>query len=162
RRGGERNRGRAARRFHHGDVGSMSGEELVDGIDAHGCAVLLSSVAERGRLRVTRSRGDIMYLRSWLTRPWAVHLSIGITIAVAALIFVGWTWIGSTGHVNLQLLQKMSGSMKPGVPQHIVEQYKAYVVDIGNLGVRYTTIQGLYVSIVAALVGLLSFKEAGQ
>jgi hypothetical protein len=51
----------------------------------------------------------------------------------------------------------------------IVEQYKAYLVDIGNIGARYTTAQTFFVSIISTLVAgistliaVFSFKDIGE
>lgn len=40
-----------------------------------------------------------------------------------------------------------------------IEQYKAKLSDLGNLGTRLTAMTAYYVSIVSALFGVLAFKE---
>jgi hypothetical protein len=44
-------------------------------------------------------------------------------------------------------------------PQHVIEQYKAKLSDLGNLGTRQTAMTTYYVSILTALLGVLAFKE---
>ena len=46
--------------------------------------------------------------------------------------------------------------------QHDVclEQYKAYLSDLGNIGSRYATVQGFYVSVITALLGILALSES--
>jgi hypothetical protein len=39
----------------------------------------------------------------------------------------------------------------------IVEQYKAYVADVGNIGSRYATAQTFYLSVVSALIAVVAF-----
>ncbi len=41
----------------------------------------------------------------------------------------------------------------------VIEQYKAKLSDLGNLGTRLTAMTAYYVSIVSALFGVLAFKE---
>jgi hypothetical protein len=48
------------------------------------------------------------------------------------------------------------------VPSHIVEQYKAYLTDLGNLGSRFATGQALYLTIITALIGVLSIKDTAR
>jgi hypothetical protein len=43
------------------------------------------------------------------------------------------------------------------VPDTLIEQYKAYVADVGNIGSRYTTAQSFYLSVVSALIGVVAF-----
>lgn len=43
--------------------------------------------------------------------------------------------------------------------QVAIEQYKAKVSDLGNLGARQTAMTTYYVSIVSALFGVLAFKD---
>jgi hypothetical protein len=43
-----------------------------------------------------------------------------------------------------------------------LEQYKAYLGDLGNIGTRYATVQGFYVSVIAALVSVLALAESGK
>ena len=51
-----------------------------------------------------------------------------------------------------------SGSAQ-NVPTHIVEQYKAYIGDVGNIGSRYATAQTFYLAIISALIAIFSFKD---
>ena len=44
----------------------------------------------------------------------------------------------------------------------IVEQYKLYVADLGNIGTRYTTSNGFYVSIISAFLVLLALTDSGK
>jgi hypothetical protein len=44
-------------------------------------------------------------------------------------------------------------------PQTILEQYKAYMGDLGNIGSRYATAQAFYASIVSGLLAVLAIKE---
>lgn len=41
----------------------------------------------------------------------------------------------------------------------VIEQYKAKIADLGNLGVRHTAASASYVSIVSALLAVLALKE---
>lgn len=41
----------------------------------------------------------------------------------------------------------------------MVEQYKAKLTDLGNLGTRQTAMTTYYVSILSALLGVLAFKD---
>ena len=43
-----------------------------------------------------------------------------------------------------------------------LEQYKAYLADLGNIGTRYATLQGFYVSVIAALLSLLALSDTGK
>jgi hypothetical protein len=42
-----------------------------------------------------------------------------------------------------------------------LEQYKAYLGDLGNIGTRYATSNGFYLSVVTALLGILAYTTAG-
>jgi hypothetical protein len=44
----------------------------------------------------------------------------------------------------------------PRTPPYL-EQYKAYLGDLGNIGTRYTTSNGFYLSVVTALLGILAY-----
>src|SRR5262249_34926165 len=46
--------------------------------------------------------------------------------------------------------------------ERIVEQYKSYVADLGNIGTRYTTSNGFYVSIISAFLVLLALTDSGK
>ena len=52
----------------------------------------------------------------------------------------------------------------PSDKQHDVclEQYKVYVTDLGNIGTRYATVQGFYISVIAALISLLALAESAK
>ena len=43
-----------------------------------------------------------------------------------------------------------------------LEQYKAYIGDLGNIGTRYATVQGFYVSVIAALISVLALAQSGK
>jgi hypothetical protein len=43
-----------------------------------------------------------------------------------------------------------------------VEQYKAYLQDVGNIGTRYTTSNGFYLSVITALLGILTLMKPGE
>jgi hypothetical protein len=46
--------------------------------------------------------------------------------------------------------------------QVCLEQYKAYLSDLGNIGTRYATVSGFYVSVIAALVSILALSESNK
>src|SRR5262245_43964784 len=46
--------------------------------------------------------------------------------------------------------------------ERIVEQYKLYVADLGNIGTRYTTSNGFYISIISAFLVLLGLTDSGK
>ena len=43
-----------------------------------------------------------------------------------------------------------------------LDQYKAYLGDLGNIGTRYTTENGFYVSIISALLAILALAKKGE
>jgi len=43
-----------------------------------------------------------------------------------------------------------------------LEQYKAYLADLGNIGTRYATSNGFYLSVVTALLGILALTKVGE
>jgi hypothetical protein len=43
-----------------------------------------------------------------------------------------------------------------------LEQYKTYIGDLGNIGTRYATVQGFYVSVIAALISVLALAESNK
>ena len=43
-----------------------------------------------------------------------------------------------------------------------LDQYKAYLEDLGNVGTRYTTSNGFHLSVVTALLGVLALTKAGD
>lgn len=51
---------------------------------------------------------------------------------------------------------------QPPRPAATVEQYKAYLQDLGNIGTRYATSNGFYLSVITALLGILSLTNRGQ
>jgi hypothetical protein len=44
----------------------------------------------------------------------------------------------------------------------ILEQYKSLVGDVGNVGVRYATANGFYLSVLTALLGVLAYAGTGK
>ena len=52
----------------------------------------------------------------------------------------------------------------PSDKEHEVclEQYKAYISDLGNIGTRYATVQGFYVSVIVALLSVLALAESSK
>jgi hypothetical protein len=46
--------------------------------------------------------------------------------------------------------------------QLLLDQYKAYLGDLGNIGTRYTTANGFYVSVVSALLAILALGKRGE
>ena len=42
-----------------------------------------------------------------------------------------------------------------------LDQYKAYLLDLGNIGSRYVTSNGFYLSVISALLGILSLVKSG-
>ena len=44
----------------------------------------------------------------------------------------------------------------------ILEQYKSLVGDVGNIGTRYATANGFYLSVLTALLGVLAYVGAGK
>ena len=45
---------------------------------------------------------------------------------------------------------------------YALQQYQAYLQDLGNIGTRYTTANGFYLSIITALLGILSLTKSGE
>lgn len=41
-----------------------------------------------------------------------------------------------------------------------LDQYKAYLADLGNVGSRYATANGFYLSVISALLGILALTES--
>jgi len=52
-------------------------------------------------------------------------------------------------------------SPDPG-PASILDQYKAYLQDLGNIGTRNTTSNGFYLSVLTALLGLLALVKPSE
>ena len=44
----------------------------------------------------------------------------------------------------------------------ILEQYKSLVDDVGNIGTRYATANGFYLSVLTALLGVLAYVGTGK
>jgi len=44
----------------------------------------------------------------------------------------------------------------------LLDQYKQYAGDLGNIGTRYTAAQTFYFTLVSALIGLLALKDSGN
>jgi hypothetical protein len=44
----------------------------------------------------------------------------------------------------------------------LIEQFKSLVSDVGNIGTRYATANGFYLSILTALTGLLAYVGTGK
>jgi hypothetical protein len=44
----------------------------------------------------------------------------------------------------------------------ILEQYKSLVGDVGNIGARYATANGFYLSVLTALLGVLAYVGTGK
>jgi hypothetical protein len=44
----------------------------------------------------------------------------------------------------------------------VLEQYKSLVADVGNIGTRYATANGFYLSVLTALLGVLAYVGAGR
>ena len=47
-------------------------------------------------------------------------------------------------------------------PSTYLEQYKAYLGDLGNVGSRYATANGFYLSSITALLAVLALVKAGE
>ena len=56
----------------------------------------------------------------------------------------------------------ISGPLDGPQLQLLLEQYKAYLTDLGNVGTRYATANGFYVSIVSALLAILALAKKGE
>ncbi len=44
----------------------------------------------------------------------------------------------------------------------MLEQYKAYLADVGNIGTRYATANGFYVTIISGLLAVLTLSKKGE
>ena len=44
----------------------------------------------------------------------------------------------------------------------LLEQYKSYVADLGNIGSRYATANGFYLSIISALIAFIALTKKGE
>jgi hypothetical protein len=92
-----------------------------------------------------------------------------VVIAVAALVIalaMATETAGAQTSRTCALTQgapSIAGSLAASaIPNHIVEQYKAYLTDLGNIGSRFGTVQVFYLTIVAALIGVLSLKDTNR
>jgi hypothetical protein len=47
-------------------------------------------------------------------------------------------------------------------PEIILEQYKAYIADLGNFGARYASLHTLYFSLLGATIAVLGLTENGK
>lgn len=47
-------------------------------------------------------------------------------------------------------------------PPPVLDQYKAYLQDLGNIGTRYATEKGFYLSVITALLGVLTAFGGAQ
>jgi hypothetical protein len=47
-------------------------------------------------------------------------------------------------------------------PATLLDQYKAYLSDLGGIGTRYATSNGFYLSVVTALLGILALTKGGE
>ena len=47
-------------------------------------------------------------------------------------------------------------------PERILEQYKAYLSDLGNIGTRSATANGFYLSVITALLGVLALTKKDE
>ncbi len=43
-----------------------------------------------------------------------------------------------------------------------MDQYKAYLADLGNVGSRYATVNGFFLSVISALLGVLALTESSK
>jgi hypothetical protein len=46
--------------------------------------------------------------------------------------------------------------------QVVLEQYKAYIGDLGNIGTRYAAVHALYFTLLGAIVAVLGLTESGK
>jgi hypothetical protein len=60
--------------------------------------------------------------------------------------------------MNQPVASTPAPTQAPANPQ-LLEQYKAKLTDLGNLGTRQTAMTTYYVSILSALLGVLAFKD---
>ena len=44
----------------------------------------------------------------------------------------------------------------------LIEIYKIYIADLGNIGSRYVTANGFYLSIVSAMLGIMAFAKGDE
>jgi hypothetical protein len=105
-------------------------------------------------------------MRVWLTSSIIAILFTG-AFALAILFSVGWLTradiqTAERACVPSNVAQKIPDASIPEVSHIIVEQYKAYVSDLGALGAQFGTTQTFYLTVVSGLLALLALKEAGR
>ena len=106
-----------------------------------------------------------------------------IALATLALALTGYFLIGTTFALNNDALPVAADTLRhenrawhilaqatsnapsattptDPVPTHIIEQYKVYVTDLGNVGAQLATTQTFYLTIISALIAVLTFKDA--
>jgi hypothetical protein len=52
-----------------------------------------------------------------------------------------------------------ASSQQDTTKTHLLEQYKSYVGDLGNIGTRYTTSNAFYLTIISALLAILALTK---
>jgi hypothetical protein len=55
-----------------------------------------------------------------------------------------------------------SASSNETVPKHLVEQYKAYVADLGSVGSQAATTFSFYLTIISGLIAVVALKKANR
>jgi len=105
-------------------------------------------------------------MRFWLTSS-IIAIAITGTFALAILFSVGWltradNQTAERSCVPSNVAQKIPDASIPEVSHIIVEQYKAYVSDLGALGTQFGSTQTFYLTIVSGLLALLALKESGR
>lgn len=55
-----------------------------------------------------------------------------------------------------------SAAPKETVPKHLVEQYKAYVADLGSVGSQAATTFSFYLTIISGLIAVVALKKANR
>jgi hypothetical protein len=68
----------------------------------------------------------------------------------------------SAWHILAQATSNAPSAAAPtdSVPNHVIEQYKAYITDLGNVGAQLAMTQTFYLTIISALIAVLAFKDA--
>src|SRR4051794_4918370 len=81
-------------------------------------------------------------------------------VTMCAIAFVTWRYnLDSGNHVCPPFVT--SGTISEP-PDHVVEQYKAYVTDLASVGAQFSTTQTFYLTIISALIAILAVKERLQ
>jgi hypothetical protein len=106
-----------------------------------------------------------------MTRTIALMI---LVVTLASALLVGTTFAlnkGALPGVSHSLCHGDSARLIPAqapqsgpsptdsVPNHILEQYKAYLTDLGAVGSQFATTQAFYLTIISALIAVLAFKE---